>query len=108
MTYAVSFGIIFFFGFAWSLAYFLLVGEDSLYRRDKHMADRIIQVTGRNGYDSVLVCCGGSHRPGIMDYLDSEGWNTDERTTDSYIGKVLIWKDRLVGGLFKYSMSIFS
>ncbi|RDZ48666.1 hypothetical protein C5B91_21870, partial [Haloferax sp. Atlit-10N] len=83
-------------GFAWALAYFLLIENRVMYDRDECMAEEILKTAENEGYQSVLITCGGNHRPGIADYLREEGWQVEERTTDSPIGKVLLWKDRVI------------
>jgi hypothetical protein len=77
------------FGFVWALAYFLLIEGRAMYDRDAAMTREIVQITEANGYDSVLISCGGNHRPGIASYLRDEGWEVTEESTDSLLGRVL-------------------
>ncbi|AFK20794.1 hypothetical protein E6P09_19365 (plasmid) [Haloferax mediterranei ATCC 33500] len=93
---AAAVGLMFLYGFAWALAYFLLIENRVMYDRDECMAEEILKTAENEGYQSVLITCGGNHRPGIADYLREEGWQVEERTTDSPIGKVLLWKDRVI------------
>jgi len=92
-------GMILFFGFLWALAYFMLIEDEVMYDRDDEMTEEILQIVEKEGYSSILVSCGGNHRPGIASSLRDEGWEVEERTTDSPIGKVLLWKDRLVSAV---------
>jgi hypothetical protein len=93
---AAVFGLLFIYGFVWALAYFLLIENRVMYDRDECMAEEILQTAEEEGYQSVLVTCGGNHRPGIAEYLREEDWEVEEQTTDSPIGKVLLWKDRII------------
>lgn len=77
------------FGFVWALAYFLLIEGRAMYNRDEVMAREIVQIAEANGYESVVVSCGGNHRPGIASYLRGEGWKVTEESTDSLLGKLL-------------------
>lgn len=77
------------FGFVWALAYFLLIEGRAMYDRDETMAREIVQITEANGHESVLISCGGNHRPGIASSLRDEGWDVIEETTDSLLGKLL-------------------
>ena len=99
LSIIAAIGLFFFFGFAWALAYFMIVIDEIMYDRDEHMAEEIIQITEQRGYDSVLVSCGGNHRKGIASYLEDEGWKTQVESTDSPVGKVLLWIDCLFGAL---------
>lgn len=97
--YAAGLAVILFFGFAWALAYFMLIIDEVMYDRDEHMAENIIEISEQNGYEKVLVSCGGEHRAGIASHLEDNGWETEDRVTDSPIGKVLLWKDRIVSAV---------
>lgn len=99
LSVIAAIGLIFVFGFAWALAYFMMIIDEIMYDRDEYMAEEILRITEQEGYDSVLVSCGGNHRPGIASYFEDEGWETEEETTDSPIGKILLWMDRLFGAL---------
>ena len=77
------------FGFVWALAYFLLIEGRVMYDRDGKMAREVVQIAEANGYESVLISCGGNHRPGIASYLRDEGWDVTEEPTDSLLGKLL-------------------
>jgi len=99
LTLVATFAVIFLFGFAWALAYFMMIVDEVMYDRDEKMAEEILRISEEEGYESVLVTCGGNHRPGIASYLEQEGWETEEETTDSPIGKVLLWVDRLSGAV---------
>jgi len=92
-------GAVLFFGFFWALAYFMLIEDEVMYDRDEEMVDGVLRVAEKEGYESILVSCGGNHRPGIASSLRDEGWEVKERTTDSPIGKVLLWKDRIVSAV---------
>ncbi|NHN58551.1 MULTISPECIES: hypothetical protein [Halorussus] len=77
------------FGFVWALAYFLLIEGRVMYDRDEAMAREVVQIAEANGYESILISCGGNHRPGIASYLRGEGWDVTEEPTDSLLGKLL-------------------
>ncbi|GGL64186.1 hypothetical protein [Halocalculus aciditolerans] len=77
------------FGFVWALAYFLLIENRAMYERDEVMAREIVQIVETNGYESVLISCGGNHRSGISSYLREERWEVKEEATDSLLGKLL-------------------
>ena len=98
-TVVATFAVIFLFGFAWALAYFMMIVDEVMYDRDEKMAEEILRISEEEGYESVLVTCGGNHRSGIASYLEEEGWETEEETTESTIGKVLLWTDRLFGAV---------
>ncbi|WP_396613982.1 hypothetical protein ACH9L7_19805 (plasmid) [Haloferax sp. S1W] len=99
LVYSAAIGMIFVFGFAWALAYFLLIEGRAMYDRDEGMAESILQISDEEGYQTVLVSCGGNHRKGIANYLRDEGWDVEEQTTDSPIGKIYLWKEWLVNSL---------
>jgi hypothetical protein len=99
-------GLFFVFGFAFALAYFMMIMDEIMYDRDEYMAEEILRITEQEGYDSVLVSCGGNHRQGIASYLEDEGWETEEEATDSPIGKILLWVDRLFGALLNPRQTI--
>lgn len=92
--------LIFFYGFAWAWAYFHLIESEVMYKRDEKMAEEVARISDENGYESILLMCGGKHRPGIASYLEDQGWKVEQRTTDSPIGKLLLWKDRLIKAIF--------
>jgi len=77
------------FGFVWALSYFLLIEGRAMYDRDVAMAREIVQITEAKEYDSVLISCGGNHRPGIASYLRDEGWEVTEEPTDNLLGNLL-------------------
>lgn len=91
-----AFAIILFFGFAWALAYFLLIEGEVMADRDQVMAQEIIKTVDTEDFDRIFVSCGGNHRSGIASQLRDEGWDVDEQSTDSWIGKVLLLIDRIV------------
>lgn len=95
LAYTGVFLLLIFFGFAWALAYFLLIEGQVMYDRDEEMAEEIIEIVEEQEYEYILVSCGGNHRPGIASYLRSEGWDVEEELTESYIGKGLLWFDRI-------------
>ena len=99
LTLAATFAMIFLFGFAWALAYFMMIVDEVMYDRDEKMAEEILRISEEENYESVLVTCGGNHRPGIASYLEDDDWETEEKTTDSPIGKILLWIDRLFGAV---------
>jgi pheromone shutdown protein TraB len=94
------------FGFAWALAYFIMIVDEVMGDRDKKMAEEILRISEEEGYESVLVSCGGNHRSGIASYLEDEGWETKEKTTDSPIGKVLLWIERLFGAVMNPATTV--
>ena len=106
LTIVATFAVILLFGFAWALAYFMMIVDEVMYDRDEKMAGEILRITEEEGYETVLVDCGGKHRPGIASYLDEEGWETREETTDSPIGKVLLWIGRLSGAVMNPITSV--
>jgi len=77
------------FGFVWAFAYFLLIEYRVMYDRDEVMAREVAQIAEANGYESVLISCGGNHRPGIASCLRGEGWDVTEEPTDSLLGRLL-------------------
>lgn len=89
LAFAGAISMLLCFGFVWALAYFLLIEGRAMYDRDEVMAKEIIQITEENGYESVLISCGGNHRPGIASYLRNEGWEVTEDETDSPLGTLL-------------------
>lgn len=99
LTFVATFAVIFLFGFAWALAYFMMIVDEVMYDRDEKMAEEILRNTEKEDYESILVTCGGNHRPGIASHLEKEGWKTEEETTHSPIGKILLWVDRLFGAV---------
>lgn len=98
--------VIIFFGFAWALAYFLLIESEVMYDRDDVMTENIISIAEEEGYETILVNCGGKHLPGIAATLEHEGWDVDERTTDSWIGKVLMLADKVSAALVHPQQSL--
>lgn len=60
-----------------------------MYDRDQMMAREMVQIAEVNGYESVVVSCGGNHRSGIASYLCDEGWEVTEESTESLLGKIL-------------------
>jgi len=86
---------LFCFGFIWAFAYFLLIAEEVMYDRDEEMAQEIVRLTAENSYQKVLVACGDTHRDGMSEYLEEEGWETTKQATDSPFGKVLIWQEKI-------------
>jgi len=99
LTVVATFAMIFLFGFAWALAYFMMIVDEVMYDRDEKMAEEILRISDEKGYEAILVSCGGNHRPGIASYLKDDGWETEEETTDSPIGKVLMWINRVFGAV---------
>ena len=99
VTVVMSIFVVLFFGFVWALSYFMLVVGEVMHDRDEVMAEEIIRITEMEDYDSVLVACGGTHRSGIASYLEEEGWETEEMSTNSPTGEVLLWVDRLSGAV---------
>ncbi|PSP57041.1 hypothetical protein BRC72_11615 [Halobacteriales archaeon QH_7_66_36] len=97
--YVAGLAVILFFGFVWALGFFMLIVDEVMYDRDEHMAENIIEISEEEGYEKVLVSCGGEHLSGISSYLEENGWETEERTTDSPIGKVLLWKDKVLSAV---------
>jgi len=97
--YLTGLAVILFFGFVWALAFFMLIIDEVMYDRDEYMAENIIEISEEEGYEKILVSCGGEHLSGISSYLEENGWETEERTTDSPIGKVLLWKDRAISAV---------
>lgn len=65
----------------------------------ERMAENIMEISEKAGYQKVLVSCGGAHCSGITSELEVNGWETEIHTTESPVGKVLLWKDRVVNAL---------
>lgn len=86
--------VIFLFGFACALGYFLLIEEEVMSDRDDYMAEKIVNLSEKEGYKTVLVSCGGKHRPGIAASLRDEGWEVRERGTRSLLGRILAMIER--------------
>lgn len=98
--FAAGLSVIMFFGFLWAFAYFMLIVDEVMYDRDEHMTENIIEISEEEGYERVLMSCGGEHRPGIASYLEDQGWETEEPKTDSPIEKILLWTDRASNAMF--------
>jgi len=77
-------------GFLWAMFYFVLVASEAFEARDDIMSESIIGTVESQGYDAVLVSCGGEHREGIAENLREEGWEVEERTTSSSLGKLFV------------------
>jgi pheromone shutdown protein TraB len=77
----------------------MMIVDEVMYDRDEKMAEEILRISEEKGYEAILVGCGGNHRPGIASYLKEDGWETEEETTDSPIGKVLMWINRVFGAV---------
>lgn len=92
-------GVLFFFSFAWSLAYFLLVEEEAMESRDEYMAENVDRLSKTEDYDRVLVSCGDDHRKGIASYLRSRGWEVEENGTKSLLGRALGLFDRVANAV---------
>jgi len=86
--------LILLFGFAWACAYFQLVLGSVTRARDEYMAENIIEIAEREGYDSIVVSCGDGHCRGISTRLEEKGWETDVRRTENPVGKLAVWKDQ--------------
>ena len=88
-----------FFGLAWPLGYFILLGGEVMSDRDQYMSDEILRISSENGYDSVLVSCGDGHRKGISNALEEADWNVEEYPTENWLGRFLLLKGRVVSAV---------
>ena len=88
-----------FFGLVWPLGYFILLGGEVMSDRDRYMSDEILRISSENGYDSVLMSCGDGHREGISDELEEAGWSVEEYPTENWLGRILLFKDRVVSAV---------
>lgn len=93
--------LIFLFGFACALGYFLLIENEVMASRDGYMAKEIIRITEAAGYERVVVSCGGKHRPGIAARLRDHGWEVEEQGTKSALGKILATLERIESALLQ-------
>lgn len=103
---AGGFAVIFLFGLALALAFFMMIAYDVTEKRDADMAENIIEIAEREGYNSILVTCGGQHCSGISSRLEANGWETRIERTDSYVGKILLWIDRISSALMNPRMIV--
>lgn len=84
-----------FFGIALTLAFFQCIEVEVMDDRDEKMASEIASLTDRNVYETILVTCGDLHKSGISSHLEEKGWDVEERTSDSLVGKFLLMFDRI-------------
>lgn len=88
------------FSFIWALAFFQLIEGEVMDDRDEIMAENIIRIAEDNDYNSILITCGGNHRPGIATHLENQGWDVEQEYTESPIGQLLQSVYRVQLGLF--------
>jgi hypothetical protein len=83
-----------------SLLHFVYVVFESLAYRDKLMAENIMEITGEEGYEKVLLNFGGSHAPGIAKILENNGWNVEVKGW-----RAKFHFDRFLSTLIRYTFS---
>lgn len=91
--------LMFTLGFFWALAFFMLLVTGLTEKRDETMAKNIHDIAEKEGYETILVSCGGMHRSGIASRLEDVGWETDQIATDSRLGRVLLWFEDIHDGI---------
>lgn len=98
--------LLFTLGFVWALAFFMLLVTELTEKRDETMANNIQEIAEQEGYETILVSCGGTHRSGIASRLEAAEWETDQIATDSRLGRVLLWLEYVQRGLLNPRRSL--